>query len=266
MNSKISKLAFLWLLTGLAMVSGAGAQTLPGPKASVRVLLVSASMDTTVVMPGQQASGGLTVPLEVIMEASIESDADTVAYVMFPQWTVTRTVIDDGKESTSVFLKRQESRTEFEFTEYGQFCVNFEWSYRKEGDTGTIQGETLEPMTFTIDDSEIRLYNAFSPNGDGINDVYCIYMRSIVKANIAIFNRWGQTLKTVSGSMEEILGRTNPQQESDGGYMLELWDGTWNGSTVNDGVYFINVQATGAGGRKYSEKADINVLKGLGEN
>ena len=46
--------------------------------------------------------------------------------------------------------------------------------------------------------------------------------------------------------------------------MIDVWDGMQNGNAVNDGVYFINVQATGAGGRKYNEKADINVLTGLG--
>lgn len=265
MINKMQEFALVLVLAGLMPAAGVLAQSDSVPRVAVRTLLVSASMDTVVVMPGESAPGGLSVPLDVIMEATLQS-CDTVSYVMFPQWTVTRTVVSDGRETTSQFLKRQESPTEFEFTEHGQFRIDFEWSYRAQGTSQTIPGETVEPMTFTIDDSEIRMYNAFSPNGDGINDIYCIYMRSIVKADITIFNRWGQAIRTVSGSMEDILGKTNPQQESDGGYVLELWDGTWNGTVVKDGVYFINVKATGAGGRKYSERADINVLKGLGEN
>ena len=117
-------------------------------------------------------------------------------------------------------------------------------------------------MTFSIDDSEISLFNAFSPNGDGINDVYKIYVRSVVSIKISIFNRWGQTIKTISGRMDDILPFDAVPEN--GGYLFEIWDGTYNGDVVNDGVYYINVQATGAGGREIEKRADINVLKGLG--
>ena len=120
-------------------------------------------------------------------------------------------------------------------------------------DVGNIGGEA----------SQLTFPNAFSPNGDGINDVYKIYVRSIVSMNVAIFNRWGQTIKTMSGKMDELLP-SDAEAEADGGYMLELWDGTYRGDVVNDGVYYINVQAIGAGGKKYDKRADINVLKGLG--
>jgi hypothetical protein len=80
---------------------------------------------------------------------------------------------------------------------------------------------------------------------------------------IAIFNRWGQTIKTVSGKMDAILP-ASAEPDNDGGYLFEVWDGTFNGDVVNDGVYFMNVQAVGAGGKKYEKRVDINVLKGLG--
>ncbi len=262
LKKKISgHISFLAVMAALMYAPSVKAEQ--EPDVAVRALLISASMDTVIVQPGETAPSGLTVPLVLVLEAEIESP-ESDRLIMFPQWTVSRTVTEDGKEETSQFLKRQESTTSYEFTEYGLFRIDFEWSYRDLDSTVTIPGKKVEPMTFSIDDSEIKVYNAFSPNGDGINDNYCIYMRSIVKADITIFNRWGQVLRKVSGSMDDILLQTSPQQESDGGYVLELWDGTYNGDMVNDGVYFINVQATGAGGRKYSEKSDINVLKGLG--
>ena len=116
---------------------------------------------------------------------------------------------------------------------------------------------------YTIDDSELKLYNAFSPNGDGINDTYKIYARSIVSMKIAIFNRWGQTVRTIAGKMNDLLP-SDAEPDNDGGYLFEIWDGRFNGDVVNDGVYFINVQAVGAGGEQYDKRADINVLKGLG--
>lgn len=232
------------------------------PQVQVKVLLVSVSADSTVLSPGESSPSTLNVPLHAEFISEIVAD-DGKDYVLFPQWTVTRTFTDGETSETTDYLKRQEAVTEYEFTDYGKFRVSFAWSYREKDSVNTISGAEVQPMDFTIDDSEIRLYNAFSPNGDGINDVYKIYTRSIVNMKIAIFNRWGQTIKTISGRMEDILP-ADADPDNDGGYLFGIWDGTFRGEVVNDGVYFINVQATGAGGRKYEEKGDINVLKGLG--
>lgn len=232
------------------------------PQVQVKLILLSVSGDSTVVMPGESSSTTLNVPLRAEFVSELVTD-DGKEYVLFPQWTVTRTYIDGETSQTVDYLKRQESVTEYEFTDYGTFQVNFAWSYREKDSLETIPGADVQPMTFTIDDSEIRLFNAFSPNGDGINDVYKIYARSIVNMKIAIFNRWGQTIKTLSGRMDKILP-ADAEPDNEGGFLFEIWDGTFNGDVVNDGVYYINVQATGAGGRKFDEKADINVLKGLG--
>ncbi|MCQ2068522.1 MAG: gliding motility-associated C-terminal domain-containing protein [Bacteroidaceae bacterium] len=232
------------------------------PQVQVKVILLSVSGDSTVIMPGESSPTTLNVPLRAEFVSELVAD-DGKDYVLFPQWTVTRTYTKGETSETVDYLKRQESVTEYEFTDYGKFQVSFAWSYREKDALETIPGAEVAPMDFTIDDSEIKLYNAFSPNGDGINDVYKIYTRSIVRMNIAIFNRWGQTIKTISGRMDEILP-PDAEPDNDGGYLFEIWDGTFHGDVVNDGVYFINVQATGAGGRKYEEKSDINVLKGLG--
>ena len=232
------------------------------PQVQVKVILISVSGDSTVIAPGESSPATLNVPLRAQFISELVSD-DGKDYVLFPQWTVTRTYMDGETSKTSDFLKRQEAATEYEFTDFGKFQVSFAWSYREKDATETVPGTDVLPMDFTIDDSELRLYNAFSPNGDGINDVYKIYMRSIVNMKIAIFNRWGQTIKTISGKMEDVLP-FDAEPDNDGGYLFEIWDGRFNGDVVNDGVYYINVQATGAGGKKYDKRADINVLKGLG--
>ena len=232
------------------------------PQVQVKVVLMSVSGDSTVIVPGESSPTTQNVPLRAEFVSELVAD-DGKEYVMFPQWTVTRTYSVGETSNTVDYLKRQEPVTEFEFTDYGKFQVSFAWSYKEKDSVSTIPGADVQPMEFTIDDSEIRLFNAFSPNGDGINDVYKIYVRSIVRMNIAIFNRWGQTIKTISGRMDQILP-SDAEPDNDGGYLFEIWDGTFHGDVVNDGVYFINVQATGAGGRQFDKKADINVLKGLG--
>jgi gliding motility-associated-like protein len=73
---------------------------------------------------------------------------------------------------------------------------------------------------FDICDNCIAFPNAFTPNGDGIND----YFKPIINCNTSsfeftLFNRWGQ----------EIFASNNPNQK---------WDGTWLGQVQDNGVYF----------------------------
>lgn len=259
----MKKSGFIKILFAAVMAAAHGLTALADtPKVQVKVILISVSGDSTVIAPGESSATTLNVPLRAVFVSGLEAD-DGKDYVLFPQWTVTRTFTDGETQKTVDYLKRQESVTEFEFTDFGKFQVSYAWSYREKDAEETIPGADVAPMDFTIDDSEIRLFNAFSPNGDGINDVYKIYVRSIVRLNVAIYNRWGQTIKSVSGKMDQILP-SDAEPDNDGGYLFEIWDGTYRGDVVNDGVYYINVQAVGAGGRVFEKKADINVLKGLG--
>ncbi|CCZ11253.1 putative uncharacterized protein [Prevotella sp. CAG:1092] len=91
--------------------------------------------------------------------------------------------------------------------------------------------------------------NAFSPNGDGINDIYKAKegYQSIVEFHAYIFNRWGQ----------KLYEWTDPA----GG-----WDGKYKGKDVAQGVYYCLVKAKGADGRKYDIKTDVNLLRGYTEN
>ncbi len=70
--------------------------------------------------------------------------------------------------------------------------------------------------SFTVIDAPIILYvpNAFSPNGDGLNDFFQVKGGQISEYSIQIFNRWGEIVFE-SKDMDEI----------------------WNGST-NNGEYF----------------------------
>ena len=71
-----------------------------------------------------------------------------------------------------------------------------------------------------------------------------------------IFNRWGQEI--VSGDQNTLTA----EHESDYTYYV-CWDGTYHGRVVEDGVYFILVEAEGSDGIKYVRRGDINVLTAL---
>ena len=79
-------------------------------------------------------------------------------------------------------------------------------------------------LTFEVIDSncscEVWIPNAFSPNGDAKNDRFGIVSQcNLIDYTLRIFNRWG-----------EIIFESNDPQA--------VWDGTYKGETVPQGVYF----------------------------
>ena len=125
---------------------------------------------------------------------------------------------------------------DYTFTEEGTFYLRFIGS-NADGTCETI-GDTY---TVTIGASALEIPNAFSPNGDGVNDIWKVSYRSLIEFHCEIFNRNGQ----------RIYGFDDP---SDG------WDGTWHGKTVKPGVYYYVITAIGADGQKYKRGGDINIL------
>ncbi len=70
------------------------------------------------------------------------------------------------------------------------------------------------------DNSPCQIPNGFSPNGDGVNDVFVINCANRYPKNrLTIFNRWGN----------EIFSRLNYNND---------WDGTYKNSVVPDGTYY----------------------------
>lgn len=65
--------------------------------------------------------------------------------------------------------------------------------------------------------------NAFSPNNDGYNDDFAITGTGIIKAEMTIYNRWGEKLF-----------------ESDGN--KQRWDGKYKGEVVENGVYYYAIK------------------------
>ena len=100
----------------------------------------------------------------------------------------------------------------------------------------------------TTTESILQMPNAFSPNGDGINDIYKAKSgyQGLASFHAYIFNRWGQKLFEWSDPAEG-------------------WDGTYKGKPVKEGVYFVLVKAKGTDGKNYNIKKDVNLLRGYTE-
>ena len=184
-----------------------------------------------------------SAPLTVVFHANAENVG---MYTPHYEWRFTK----EGE--TQPYLVRYEEETEYTFTEAGSHRIVLYATFINGNDTVAYTKDYWQdahPITIQISESKLEMPNAFSPNGDGINDIYRAKnnYQSIVEFDAYIFNRWGQ----------KIYEWHDPA----GG-----WDGKFNGKDVKQGVYFVLVKAKGADGRKYNIKKDVNLLRGYTES
>jgi gliding motility-associated-like protein len=96
----------------------------------------------------------------------------------------------------------------------------------------------------------ITIPNAFSPNGDGLNDKFMaqgIFIQNLT-GNIAtdyqlrVYDRWGQ-----------VLYETHDLNDG--------WDGTYKGKLAEIGVYVYDMTALGNNKKRYNYKGTFNLLR-----
>lgn len=174
----------------------------------------------------ETALGG-SAPVEIEFAAAI-TDA-----VIFTEWQFSR-----DADFVNITLRISDPVITHIFREHGTIYVRFVAS----NNAGTCEyySETYEVF---IGESSIDCPNAFSPEATpGINDEWKVSYKSIISFECHIFNRWGI----------QVAKLTDPSQG---------WDGKHGGKYVPSGVYYYVINATGADGRKYDLKGDINIIK-----
>lgn len=166
-------------------------------------------------------------------------------YNAFYEWRFT------FENEQTPYLVRYEQDTEYTFTKAGTHSIVLYATFINGTDTIAYTADywsEIGPLRVSISESKLEMPNAFSPNGDGINDIYKAKdgYQSLIEFHAYIFNRWGQKLYEWN--------------DPAGG-----WDGTYKGKEVKQGVYFVLVKAKGADGRTFEIKRDVNLLRGYTE-
>jgi gliding motility-associated-like protein len=88
----------------------------------------------------------------------------------------------------------------------------------------------------------IYVPNAFTPNGDGLNDMFRPKFTGYISMEVYIFNRWGQ-----------LLYQWNTL---DGG-----WDGTYMGEKVQEDTYVYLIKAVSYLHKPYQLIGSVTVIK-----
>ena len=90
--------------------------------------------------------------------------------------------------------------------------------------------------------SGVAIGNAFTPNGDGKNDVFTIMADGVSTYHMSIFNRWGQL---VFESYDKTIG----------------WDGTFKGAQQPQGEYVYFVAITFLNGQSMNKTGTVTLLR-----
>lgn len=89
---------------------------------------------------------------------------------------------------------------------------------------------------------DVYIGNAFTPNGDGVNDEFKILGIQVQSFNLKIFSRWGT-----------LLFETNSIDDA--------WDGTYKGQQVDEGAYTYIASGISYDGKKFQYIGSVTVLR-----
>ena len=124
------------------------------------------------------------------------------------------------------------------FTEAGQYSVFV--SAISSGGCVATDMLTLALQPF---DSQLIIPSCFTPNFDGINDLFTVVAENLATFEMLIYNRWGELLFQTNSIDPGWLGF------SDKGY------------SYPDGVYDYRINATGKDGQVYERSGSVTLIR-----
>jgi gliding motility-associated-like protein len=127
---------------------------------------------------------------------------------------------------------------EYTFEHAGSYSAYLEVSDR----SGTCSN-TDYSFDVNITETVMEIPNAFSPGiTPGVNDIFRVKYRSVIRFQGWIYNRWGN----------QLFHWTDPSQG---------WDGKYNGKYVPAGAYYYMIEYVGTDGKKHVRRGDVNVFR-----
>jgi gliding motility-associated-like protein len=102
-------------------------------------------------------------------------------------------------------------------------AVKYRITAYKKGDNSILSQSNIAEVTPPVN---LYIPNAFTPNGDGLNDMFGAAGQGISEFSMQVFNRWGN-----------LIFESND--------IRKQWDGTYKGEKAELGVYVYKVSAKG---------------------
>jgi gliding motility-associated-like protein len=93
-----------------------------------------------------------------------------------------------------------------------------------------------------VDEVSSQIPNSFSPNGDGINDLFNVNITNLKAYQLMIFNRYGVKIFIAKESFSS-------------------WDGTWQNQQLPVGVYYYQIIATDLSNKKITRSGSVTLIR-----
>lgn len=89
---------------------------------------------------------------------------------------------------------------------------------------------------------QIIIPNVFTPNGDGVNELFEIKGINLNRYDCSVFNRWGR----------QVFHSTD---------VKDRWDGKINGNPAEEGTYFYVIKAAGTVGEEIKQQGYVSLFR-----
>ncbi len=229
-----ANLKFEWL--GDNIISGANTNT---PK-----VIVYESTDFEVKITDMDYGCDSTFLVSVIVsDIDVYVDADTTELVITNSTNIT--VYDVPANSTINWSTGETNVETITITptaaETGTqtYCVTVTDEYGCT-DVDCIDITVIDPA---CNETDIFIPNAFSPNGDGTNDVFMVRGRYLRSIDMEIYDRWGELLFKDSGG--ELIN----------------WDGTFRGKDLPNDAYSFRIHVQCEDTDNYEKIGNVSIIK-----
>ncbi len=169
-----------------------------------------------------------STPAEVYFSSDAPEHASDFAWALYKK---------QGTQAPILITRFEGPEFLFSFRDADTFMITLQVSNER--------CDTQDSIVVIAHPSLVAAPNTFTPNGDGINDVFKVAYRSLKSFEGIIYNRWGK----------KIYSWTDPSKG---------WDGNTGGGKASPGVYFYVIRATGSqAGREVSHdiKGEINLIR-----
>lgn len=108
--------------------------------------------------------------------------------------------------------------------------------------------DTFSLQIIIYDSLIIQIPNVFTPNNDGVNEVFFINLDGAQEIKLIISNRWGNLVKEYeNNSLSSPIS-------------IDAWDGKFHGEDVSDGVYYYTIKVIDTEDKTHSYQGFIHVF------
>jgi gliding motility-associated-like protein len=124
---------------------------------------------------------------------------------------------------------------------------DIQYIVRVESFHGCVATDTINIKAF-CESSQVYLANAFTPDGDGINDVFFVQAKGVVRVrHFRVYNRWGEIVFEKAGF--------TPNDPAFG------WDGRIRGTLASPDVFVYTAEVICENGTTFLFKGNVSLLK-----